>query len=340
MERRRGSAGTVGHRIRCPGSSTGGSTLTENRAVPGPTEADHEQLRAFDEPGATSSGRPALPEHFFDRPALEVAPELLGALVVSRSQRGVTAVRITEVEAYEGPDDPASHAFQGPNRTNRAEFGAPGTFYVYRTHAVHRCLNAVCGPGRRPASVLLRAGTVVEGTDAAQERRGPGVRPRDLARGPANLARALGIADLRHDGQSACDAAGDLFLAEPTGGVASARVGRGPRTGVGGPAASYPWRFWMLASRASAPIGRTRGPAGGRGRGADPSALLGHLGCRGAQRRPKVRLRRPHPRPRTPAACVPRAGLRRDRCALPIRFRAGGDSRGPAPDAPRIPALT
>lgn len=220
--------------------------MAENRTVPGVAGADHEQLRAFDEPGAASAGRSALREHFFDRPALEVAPELLGALVVSRSQRGVTAVRITEVEAYEGPDDPASHAFRGPNRTNRAEFGAPGTFYVYRTHAVHRCLNAVCGPGRRPASVLLRAGTVVEGADVARERRGPGVRARDLARGPANLARALGIADLHHDGQSACDAAAELFLAEPAGGVSSARVGRGPRTGVGGPAALYPWRFWML----------------------------------------------------------------------------------------------
>ncbi|MFD8725685.1 DNA-3-methyladenine glycosylase [Streptomyces sp. NPDC059629] len=96
--------------------------------------------------------------------------------MVSRSQHGVTAVRITEVEAYEGPDDPASHAFRGPNRRNQAEFGAPGTFYVYRTHAVHRCPNTVCGPGRRPASVLLRAGTVVKGTDVAQERRGPRVR--------------------------------------------------------------------------------------------------------------------------------------------------------------------
>ncbi|MFF3515064.1 DNA-3-methyladenine glycosylase [Streptomyces sp. NPDC002573] len=227
--------------------------MTENLTVPGAGGADHEQLRAFEEPGASSAGRPALREHFFDRPALEVAPELLGALVVSRSQRGVTAVRITEVEAYEGPDDPASHAFRGPNRTNRAEFGAPGTFYVYRTHAVHRCLNAVCGPGRRPASVLLRAGTVVEGADVAQERRGPGVRARDLARGPANLARALGIADLCHDGQSACDGAAELFLAEPAGGISSARVGRGPRTGVGGPAALYPWRFWMLGESSVSP---------------------------------------------------------------------------------------
>lgn len=243
----------VGCRIRRPGTSTGDSDLTENWAVPGSAGADHEQMRAFGEPEAASAARPALREHFFDRPALEVAPELLGALVVSRLERGVTAVRITEVEAYEGPDDPASHAFLGPNRTNRAEFGAPGTFYVYRTHAVHRCLNAVCGPGRRPASVLLRAGTVVAGADAAQERRGPGVRARDLARGPANLARALGIADLRHDGQSACDAAGELFLAEPAGGVSSARVGRGPRTGVGGPAASYPWRFWMLGESSVSP---------------------------------------------------------------------------------------
>ncbi|MFJ9567175.1 DNA-3-methyladenine glycosylase [Streptomyces fuscichromogenes] len=227
--------------------------MPEKRAVPDMTGPDHEQLRAFDDPGVVSAGRPALREHFFDRRALDVAPELLGALVVSRSQHGVTAVRITEVEAYEGPDDPASHAFRGPNRTNRAEFGAPGTFYVYRTHAVHRCLNTVCGPGRRPASVLLRAGTVVDGADLAQERRGPGVRPRDLARGPANLARALGITDLRHDGRPACDAAAELFLAEPAGSVPPARIGRGPRTGVGGPAASYPWRFWMPGEASVSP---------------------------------------------------------------------------------------
>ncbi|MGY4927859.1 DNA-3-methyladenine glycosylase [Streptomyces sp. 900105755] len=220
--------------------------MTQYWTVPGTAGTDHEQLRAFDEPEAAPAGRSALPERFFDRPAVEVAPELLGALVISRAQRGVTAVRVTEVEAYEGPDDPASHAFRGPNRTNRAEFGVPGTFYVYRTHAVHRCLNAVCGPGGRPASVLLRAGTVVQGADLARERRGPGLRARDLARGPANLARALGIADLRHDGRSACDGTAELFLAEPSGGVPSARIGRGPRTGVGGPAARYPWRFWVL----------------------------------------------------------------------------------------------
>ncbi|MFF4116620.1 DNA-3-methyladenine glycosylase [Streptomyces sp. NPDC001714] len=242
--------------------------MTENRTVPGAAGTDHEQLRVFDGPGAAPTGRSALCEHFFDRPAVEVAPGLLGALVVARSQRGVTALRITEVEAYEGPDDPASHAFGGPNRTNRAEFGAPGTFYVYRTHAVHRCLNVVCGPGRRPASVLLRAATVVEGADVARERRGPGMRARDLARGPANLARALGIADLRHDGRSACDGAAELFLAEPAGGVPSERIGRGPRTGVGGPAASYPWRFWMLGESSVSPYrphpgSRRRGrPAG------------------------------------------------------------------------------
>lgn len=82
---------------------------------------------------------------------------------------------------------------------------------------------------------------------------GPGVRARDLARGPASLARALGIADLHHDGQSACDGAAELFLAEPAGGVSSARVGRGLRTGVGGPAASYPWRFWMLGESSVSP---------------------------------------------------------------------------------------
>ncbi|MFF5147548.1 DNA-3-methyladenine glycosylase [Streptomyces sp. NPDC013157] len=196
---------------------------------------------------------PVLSREFFDRPAVEVAPELLGALVVSRSEGGVTAVRITEVEAYEGPDDPASHAFRGPNATNRAEFGEPGTFYVYRTHAVHRCLNAVCGPGRRPASVLLRAGAVEAGAALARQRRRPGLRARDLARGPANLAQALGVVDLRHDGQSACDVTADLFLAGPTGGLCREHVGSGPRTGVGGPAAGYPWRFWTLGEPSVSP---------------------------------------------------------------------------------------
>lgn len=200
----------------------------------------------FGDPVGASALPPALRGKFFDRPAVEVAPELLGAVIVARSEYGVTAVRITEVEAYEGPDDPASHAFRGPNATNRAEFGEPGTFYVYRTHAVHRCLNVVCGPGRRPASVLLRAGTVESDETSARQHRRPGLRSRDLARGPGNLARALGIVDLRHDGRSACDAAADLFLAEPTGDVRRERVGRGPRTGVGGPAAGYPWRFWTL----------------------------------------------------------------------------------------------
>jgi DNA-3-methyladenine glycosylase len=187
----------------------------------------------------------ALPAAFFDRPALEVAPELLGAFVIARSGTGRVAVQITEVEAYDGPDDPASHAYRGPNATNGAEFGAPGTFYVYRTHAVHRCLNAVCGPGARPASVLLRAGTVEEGAGLARDRRGADRRARDLARGPANLARALGVTDLRHDGRPAYRADADLYLASPVAPVDKGRVRRGPRVGVGGPAAGYPWRFWL-----------------------------------------------------------------------------------------------
>lgn len=234
--------------------------MAHSRAGESAGGTGHTQLEVFGEPADAPAPRSALRRAFFDRPAVEVAPELLGALVVSRSPRGVTVVRITEVEAYEGPDDPASHAFRGPNATNRAEFGEPGTFYVYRTHAVHRCLNAVCGPGRRPASVLLRAGTVEAGAALARERRRPGVRARDLARGPANLAQALGIVDLRHDGQSACDPAADVFLAEPTGCVPQERVARGPRTGVGGPAAGYPWRFWIPGEPSVSPYRAHPGP--------------------------------------------------------------------------------
>ena len=114
---------------------------------------------------------------------------------------GVTVV-ITEVEAYGGIEDPASHAY---TRTARSEimYGPPGRLYVYRSYGIHHCANIVTGPSEIAAAVLLRAGRVVDGLELAQTRRG-GVAERQLARGPGNLAAALGItladrgADVEH----------------------------------------------------------------------------------------------------------------------------------------------
>jgi DNA-3-methyladenine glycosylase len=147
-------------------------------------------------------------------------------------------VRITEVEAYGGVLDPASHAY---TRTPRSEvmYGPPWRLYVYRSYGMHWCANVVTGPTDQAAAVLVRAGRVIEGLDLARERRGdvPDVR---LARGPGNLARSLGI--------TSADLGTDLFA---PGGVTlgpavddQETIAAGPRVGVSR-AADVPWRFWI-----------------------------------------------------------------------------------------------
>lgn len=167
-------------------------------------------------------------------PVLEVAPRLLGGVV----RHGEVAVRLTEVEAYDGAGDPGSHAHRGETPRNRVMFGPPGFLYVYFTYGMHHCANVVCGPEGRAAAVLLRAGEVVDGLDLARERR-PASSDRDLARGPARLCRALGL-DLTHDGADL--AAGPVRLELPATPVTE--VSTGPRVGLR-LAPDRPWRFWL-----------------------------------------------------------------------------------------------
>lgn len=133
--------------------------------------------------------RPApLPRSFFDRPASEVAPELLGRRLSCTLPTGTVELRLTEVEAYTGPDDPASHAFRGPTARNAVMFGPPGHAYVYFTYGMHYCLNLVCGPALHPGGVLLRAGEVTgewsRPAGAAPPAAGTTISPRDRPASP------------------------------------------------------------------------------------------------------------------------------------------------------------
>lgn len=170
----------------------------------------------------------------FSRRATVVAPRLLGCVL----RVGDVAVRLTEVEAYEGSDDPASHAWRGPTKRTAVMFGPPGHLYVYLSYGLHACCNIVCGPDGRASAVLLRAGEVVDGIDVARARRGdvPDVR---LAKGPGNLARALGLTTADSGRPLGVDGVELLARKGKRGIVAS-----GPRVGVSR-AAEEPLRFWL-----------------------------------------------------------------------------------------------
>jgi DNA-3-methyladenine glycosylase len=172
------------------------------------------------------------------RPSTEVAPLLLGAVIHGRG----VSVRLTEVEAYLGEADPGSHAFRGQTRRNSTMFGPPGHLYVYFTYGMHVCANVACSPVGVATGVLLRAGEVIDGLDLARERRTTSKRDTDLARGPARLCVALGIA-LTDDGTDL--ARGEIRL-EPAPHPVP-QYATGPRTGVAGPGGgeAYPWRFWI-----------------------------------------------------------------------------------------------
>ncbi|MDR6981225.1 DNA-3-methyladenine glycosylase [Streptomyces sp. 3330] len=188
--------------------------------------------------------RTPLPRTFFDRPVLEVAQDLLGRLLVRTTPDGPITLRLTEVEAYDGPNDPGSHAYRGPTARNRVMFGPPGHVYVYFTYGMWHCMNLVCGPDGTASAVLLRAGEIVEGAESARKRRLSARNDKELAKGPARLATALDV-DRALDGTDAC-AAGDTPLRILTGTpVPSDQVRSGPRTGVSGDGAVHPWRYWV-----------------------------------------------------------------------------------------------
>ncbi|WP_285248040.1 DNA-3-methyladenine glycosylase [Pseudarthrobacter sp. efr-133-R2A-89] len=206
---------------------------------------------------------------FLSGDARELAPLLLGAVLTHESRDGTVSVRLTEVEAYLGPEDslhpdPGSHTYRGPTPRNAPMFGPAGRLYVYFTYGMHHCTNIVCGPEGVASALLLRAGEIVGGLDLAQRRRPTSKTPADLASGPARLAKALGMTTA----DSGRDALAPPFGLELPSGPARP-VSSGPRVGVAGAGGSdrYAWRFWLTGdptvSKYKAAKPRTRRPAAG-----------------------------------------------------------------------------
>jgi DNA-3-methyladenine glycosylase len=177
-------------------------------------------------------------------PSDQVAPWLLGQRITSDSNEGRVSIELTEVEAYAGLADPASHAFRGPTPRTEVMFGPAGRLYIYFTYGMHWCANVVTGEDGEASAVLLRAGRVVEGVGLASRRRGDRAAYVALARGPACLTSALGLAR-EHNGA-------DLVHGGPVRLEAShsrpATVASGPRVGVSA-AADVAWRFWIAGDQ-------------------------------------------------------------------------------------------
>ena len=165
-----------------------------------------------------------LPPSFYELSADQVAPALLGHVLLRRTRDGLCGGIIVETEAYLA-GDPASHAFQGETPRNRAMFGPPGSAYVYLIYGMHHCVNAVCRPRGVGEAVLIRALEPDTGLEQMRVRR-PVLNLRELANGPAKLCSALDIGR-ELDAVDLCNADSPLVIARNPG-RAGALLERGP----------------------------------------------------------------------------------------------------------------
>lgn len=162
------------------------------------------------------------------------APYLLGAVIETVIKGERVAIRLNELEAYGGADDPASHAFRSKTRRNSPMFEDAGCIYVYRSYGIHWCANIVTGPPETPSAVLLRGGEVIAGVGIVKERRG---RDDHLADGPGKLCQALAI-----DGSMSGTRLGNGPIRVELASSTPTRFDVSPRVGIS-KAVDRPWRF-------------------------------------------------------------------------------------------------
>jgi len=178
-----------------------------------------------------------LTRHFFDRPVLTVASELIGATLLVNGIGG----RIVEVEAYH-QTEPAAHSYRGLTPRTAVMFGPPGHAYVYRSYGLHWCLNFVCEKAGSAAAVLIRAIEPLDGLSAMHKRRDGIDDQRLLCAGPGRLCAAMNVTVAQNG----------LPLDRPPF-VLRARsdtpeIVTGPRIGIT-KAVEKPWRFGLKGSR-------------------------------------------------------------------------------------------
>ena len=179
---------------------------------------------------------------------VDAAKLLLGSVMEADTPGGPVGVRLVEVEAYRGGDDPASHCYRGRTARNDVMFGPPGFLYVYFVYGMHYCANIVCLTDGVPGAVLMRAGEVVTGVDIARKLRPSARSDAEMAKGPARLTSTLSLT--RDDNGAnllSPDSPVRLLAGDP---VPVESIHAGPRVGVA-TAMDRPWRFWIDSSAVS-----------------------------------------------------------------------------------------
>ncbi|PWU07099.1 MAG: DNA-3-methyladenine glycosylase [Terriglobia bacterium] len=181
-----------------------------------------------------------LKREFYERPAVDVAKDLLGKVLI----HGAAAGLIVETEAYLGGDDLAAHSARGITNRTRVIFGPPGHAYVYFIYGMYECLNIVAEPEGQPGCVLVRAVEPVAGIELMQRRRPAARRLEDLASGPGKLTLAMGITRA----QNGADLTrGTLVVREPAD-PRRVEIDVTPRIGIR-ECADWPLRFVVRGSR-------------------------------------------------------------------------------------------
>ena len=205
-----------------------------------------------------------LPRSFFESPPEQVAPRLLGKVLVHRAGSGgeVLAGRIVEAEAYLGPHnhpaDPAAHSHRGPTPRNQVLFGPAGHAYVYTIYGRYFCANVSCEIEGRAGCVLLRALEPLTGAARMAGNRGlaKGAAARELTSGPSRLCQALGLTRAAHDGLDLVDPRSTLQIRDDGWPVEQVLVT--PRIGVN-VAVDWPLRFAVLGHQCVSGSRRMRG---------------------------------------------------------------------------------
>jgi len=206
-------------------------------------------------PGARMSGAGPLAREHLAVDVLPAARLLLGCHLVADRPDGAVTIRLVELEAYRGADDPAAHSYRGPTARNAVMFGPPGHLYVYFVYGLHFCANITCLPTGTPGAVLFRAAEVVSDLEVARRYRPTARSDAEFARGPARLATLLGLRR-EHDGLDLTDPAAPVRLLAGSP-VPDELVRAGPRVGVAA-AQDRPWRLWVHGSPAVSAYRRHR----------------------------------------------------------------------------------